>query len=108
MSAIYIAAIVLAAAAITYVAVRSLRADKSTEGDLAEEILLEEAEIIEAVAPGLEGVAEIRRRGLKPLRFKARATDPSYVFARGSRVRVVDFQDGVGIVEGADEVHVVR
>jgi hypothetical protein len=73
-----------------------------------EALLLEEAVITEPVAPGMEGRAELRKRGSKPLPLRVRATDSSQAFARGAMVRVIDLQDGCCIIEGSDEIHLVR
>lgn len=108
MPVVYIVVIALAAAATLYMAVRSLLQGATETVAASESVLLEEAVIVEPVAPGMEGRAEIRKRGAKPVLFRVRATDETHAFARGARVRVIDLQEGAGIVEGADEVHLVR
>jgi hypothetical protein len=108
MPAIYIAVIALAAVATLYIAVRALFPGTERADPASEAILLEEAVVVEPVAPGMEGKAEIRKQGAKPIQFPVRATDPSQAYARGAKVRVIDLQEGTCIVEGADEVHLVR
>jgi hypothetical protein len=108
MPVIYIAVIALAAIATLFIAVRVLSPGEGGADSASEEVLLEEAVVVEPIAPGMDGKAEIRKRGAKPVLFRARATDSSQAFARGSRVRVIDLCEGTGIVEGADEVHLVR
>jgi hypothetical protein len=108
MPVIYVVVIVLAAVLALYVAVRALLAGRGEAASVPETILLEEAVVIEPVAPGMEGKAEIRRRGDKPLQLRVRATDASQAFARGTKVRVIDLREGMGIIESADEEHLVR
>jgi hypothetical protein len=108
MPVIYIVVIALVAASALYIAARSLFPAGGRAVPASEEVLLEEAVIVELVAPGMEGKAEIRKHGAKPILFRVRATDESQAFARGARVRVIDLRDGAGLVEGADEVHLVR
>ena len=108
MHVIYIAIIALAAAAALYVAIRSLLSGGAVSASPPEAILLEEAIVTMPVAPGMEGKAEIRKRGAKPLPLRIRATDASQAFARGAKVRVIDMREGMCIIENADEVHLVR
>jgi hypothetical protein len=108
MPVIYIAIIALAAAAALYVAIRALLSGGAVSASLPEAILLEEAVVTVPVAPGMEGKAEIRKRGAKPLPLRIRATDASQAFARGAKVRVIDMREGMCIIENADEVHLVR
>jgi membrane protein implicated in regulation of membrane protease activity len=108
MPVVYIAVIALAAVATLYIAVRALFPGEGGGDPASEEILLEEAVVVEPIAPGMEGRAEIRKQGAKPLLFRVRATDASQAFARGARVRVIDLREGTCIIEGADEVHLVR
>jgi hypothetical protein len=108
MPAIYVAVIALAAIATLYIAVRALLPAADRPDSQPEAILLEEAVVVEPVAPGMEGKAEIRKRGAKPLRLRVRATDASQAFARGAKVRVIDMREGMCIIEGADVVHLVR
>lgn len=108
MTAIYIVVIALAAIATLYLAIRTLSPGEGEDDSASEEVLLEEAVVVEPVAPGMEGRAEIRKQGARPILFRVRATDASQAFARGARVRVIDLREGTCIIEGADEVHVVR
>jgi hypothetical protein len=108
MPIVYIALIVLAAVATLYIAVRALFPGEGRADPASEEILLEEAVVVEPIAPGMEGRAEIKKQGAKPILFRVRATDSSQAFARGARVRVIDLREGTCIIEGADEVHLVR
>jgi hypothetical protein len=104
----FIVVIALAAAAALALVVRALLPAKRASVPLSESILLEEAVITEPVAPGMEGRAELRRQGAKPLPLRVRATDASQVFARGSRVRIIDLQGGLCVIESADEEHLAR
>jgi hypothetical protein len=108
MPAIYVVVIALAAIATLYIAVRALFPSVGGADSASEEVLLEEAVVVEPIAPGMEGKAEIRKQGAKPVLFRVRATDASQAFARGARVRVIDLREGTCIIEGADEVHLVR
>jgi membrane protein implicated in regulation of membrane protease activity len=108
MPVIFVAIVALAAVLALYVAVRALLAGGKETVSVPETILLEEAIVIEPVAPGMEGKAEVRKRGSKPLELRIRATDASQAFVRGTKVRVIDLREGLGIVESADEVHLVR
>jgi hypothetical protein len=104
----YIVVITLVAIATLYIATRTLFPVWERESLASESFLLEEAVVVEPVAPGMEGRAEIRKRGAKPVLFRVRATEESLAFARGARVRVIDLREGICIVEGADAVHLVR
>jgi hypothetical protein len=108
MPVIFVVVIALAAVIALYVAARALLAGGGDAASVPEAILLEEAVVIEPVAPGMEGKAEIRKRGARPLRLRVRATDASQAFARGTKVRVIDLREGTCIVEGADQEHLVR
>ena len=107
MPIVYIALIALAAGIAVFLALRAIGARKS-EAPSPEALLLEEAVITEPVAPGMEGKAELRKHGSRPLPLRVRATDSSQAFARGAKVRVIDLQDGCCIIESSDEVHLVR
>lgn len=72
-----------------------------------EDFLLEEAEITEAVGPGREGRAFVRKYGV-PAPLPLRAREPGLAFPRGSAVRIIDCRDGCYLVEAADEEHLVR
>jgi hypothetical protein len=108
MSAAYFAIVVVAAVLALYIAVRALFPGGGEAAAAHETMLLEEAVVIEPVAPGMVGKAEIRKPGAQPLRFKVRATDASQAYARGTKVRVIDLREEVCIIESADEVHLVR
>jgi hypothetical protein len=108
MPAVYVVIIALAAAVCLFLVVRNLAMVHKGSSGLSEDILLEEAVITEPVAPGMEGKAELRKRGAKPLPLRVRATDASQAFARGAKVRVIDLREGLCIIENADEVHLVR
>jgi hypothetical protein len=101
---------IAAALALALALFLALRARRPAEAPSSptEAILLQEAIVTEPVAPGLEGRAEIRRPGAGPLPLRIRAADASQAFARGSKVRVIDLREGLGIIEGADEEHLVR
>jgi membrane protein implicated in regulation of membrane protease activity len=73
-----------------------------------ESLLLEEAIVVEPVAPGLEGRAEIRKDGAEPRSLRIRASDSAQAFARGARVRVIDYREGCCFIESADQEHLVR
>jgi hypothetical protein len=100
--------IALAAALILFFVVRAIRSNHEPTFPSAEATLLEEAIVTEPVAPGMEGKAEIRKRGADPVHLRVRATDGSQAYARGSLVRVIDLREGVCIVEGADQEHLAR
>jgi membrane protein implicated in regulation of membrane protease activity len=108
MPVAYIVVIALVAVATLYIAARTLFPAWEQESPASESFLLEEAVVVEPVAPGMEGRAEIRKRGAKPVLFRVRAMEDSLAFARGARVRVIDLREGICIVEGADAVHLVR
>jgi membrane protein implicated in regulation of membrane protease activity len=107
MPALYVV-LALAAAAAVYLAFQAFRAKNRTKTPSPESILLEEATVTEPIAPGLEGRAEIRKGGAEPLSLRVRATDSNQAFARGDRVRVIDFREGCGFIESADEEHLVH
>ncbi len=71
-------------------------------------LLLEEATVTEPIGPGLEGRAEIRKGGGEALTLRVRATDAGQAFARGARVRIIDFREGCCFIESADEEHLVH
>lgn len=73
----------------------------------AEDFLLEEAEITVPVAPGLLGKAIVAKFGAQAEVY-VKATTPDHAFARGDRVRIIDFQDDCYLVEAADEEHLVH
>jgi hypothetical protein len=113
MFTVYIAIAVLAVGIAAFLSLRALRPGALRRGrgsalPPAEALLLEEAVVTEPIAPGLEGKAELRKPGAKPLPLRVKAGDPSQVFARGSMVRVIDLREGCCIIESADEVHLVR
>ena len=108
MSVIVIAIIVLAAGLAAFLSVRGLRKVAHGPSPAPEALLLEEAVVTEPIAPGLEGKAELRRHGFRPLPLRARAMDSDQAFARGAKVRVIDFREGCCYVENVDEVHLVR
>jgi hypothetical protein len=105
-----IAIIVVIALAAGIAAFLIFRAPRGGSGGIPapETLLLEEATITEAVAPGLEGKAEIRKRGAASLALRARATDGAQAYPRGTKVRVIDIRDGCCYVESADEEHLAR
>ena len=73
----------------------------------AEDFILEEAEITVPVAPGLTGKAEVRKyRSVSEV--SVMATSGAAAYARGARVRIIDYQDGCYLIEAADEEHLVR
>ncbi len=107
MSVLVIAIVALAAGLAAFLSVRGLRS-AARPFPAPEALLLEEAVVTEPIAPGMEGKAELRKRGSKPLPLRARAMDSDQAFARGAKVRVIDFREGCCYVENADEVHLVR
>jgi hypothetical protein len=107
MTPLYIALAALAAILVLVLAARALAARRGRPL-VSEAVLLEEAVVTEPVAPGLEGRAEVRKLGTDPLQLRVRASDAAQAFARGAKVRVIDLRDGLGIVEAADEEHLVR
>jgi hypothetical protein len=100
--------VALAAALALFFIVRALRPGVGAAPSATEAVLLEEAVITEPVAPGMEGKAEIRRRGADPLILRVQASDSSQAYARGAKVRVIDLRDGLCIIEGAEQEHLVR
>jgi membrane protein implicated in regulation of membrane protease activity len=72
-----------------------------------EDFILEEAEITVPIAPGLVGRALVRKYGTQSEVY-VRATKGDDAYARGAKVRIIDFQDEVYLVEPADEEHLVR
>ena len=108
MPVIYVVIIAAASILALYVAARALLPRAGASAVVPEAILLEEAVVIEPVAPGMEGKAEIRKGGSKPLKLRVLANDASQAYARGTKVRVIDLREGLCIIEGADEVHLVR
>ena len=70
-----------------------------------EECLLEEAGVIEPIGPGMAGRVELHKTGLV---LRARAEDPAQAFASGARVRLIDYRDGIYLVEASDEEHRVH
>lgn len=108
MPVLVIAIIALAAGFAAFLSVRALRKTGRGPSPAPEALLLEEAVVTEPIAPGMEGRAELRKHGSKPLPLRARAMDSDQAFARGAKVRVIDFREGCCYVENADEVHLVR
>lgn len=111
MSVLTIAIIALAAGFAVFLFVRGRRGVSGAAGRLSpapESLLLEEAIVTEPIAPGMEGKAELRKHGSRPLPLRVRAMDADQAFARGAKVRVIDFREGCCFVENADEVHLVR
>jgi hypothetical protein len=74
----------------------------------AETLLLEDAIVTEPVAPGLAGRAEIQKEGGAARNLKVKAIDPCQAFERGARVRIIDIQGDLCIVEAADQEHRAR
>jgi hypothetical protein len=70
-----------------------------------EDCLLEEAGVVEPLAPGMTGRVELHKTGLV---VRARAQDPSQAFASGARVRLIDYRDGIYFVEPSDREHLVH
>ena len=56
----------------------------------------------------MEGKAEIRKPGVLPIVLRVRTTDSAQAFARGAKVRIIDFRDGCWFIESADEEPLVR
>ncbi len=73
----------------------------------AEDFILEEADITIPVAPSLMGKAVIRKFGSQAEVY-VRATSPDRAFARGDKVRIIDYQEDCYLVEAADEEHLVH
>jgi hypothetical protein len=107
MTAAIVAVLVLAAASAAYLALRA-RLARTGRNPNPESYLLEEATVVEPIAPGMEGKAELRKRGALPHVMRARATDAGQAFARGAKVRVIDYRDGCCFIESVDEEHLVR
>ncbi len=105
---VYIIIIALASGLAAFLVLRRFRPLDAVPSPAPESLLLEETTVTEPIAPGMEGRAEFRKRGSKPLPLRVRAMDPAQAFARGAKVRVIDFRDGCCIVENSDEVHLVR
>jgi len=72
-----------------------------------ERLLLQEAEVTVPIAPGMAGKVAVRGRGDR-LEVEAKAEGADEAFARGMRVRLIDFRDGAYLVEPADVEHLVR
>jgi hypothetical protein len=72
-----------------------------------EEFLLEEAAVVVPIGPGMMGKVEVRKYGAAAEVY-AKAEDPAQAFARGSRVRLIDYRDGSYLVEPADEEHLAH
>lgn len=72
-----------------------------------EDFLLDEAVVTVPVAPGMLGKAAVRRYGAE-VEVYIRAEDPAQAFARGERVRLIDYAEGSYLVEPADAEHMVR
>jgi hypothetical protein len=100
--------IALAVGFAAFLAIRAFRSGRREDHPVPEALLLEEAVVTQPIAPGMEGMAEIRELGVAPLVLRVRATDASHAFARGTRVRVIDCRDGCYFIENADEEHLVR
>ncbi len=106
LKAIYIALAVLGGGVVLVVLARALRSRRDPSSSFrAEDFILEEAEITVPVAPGLTGKAVVRKRGDE---VPVRATNGASAYARGSRVRIIDYQDDCYLIEAADEEHLVR
>ena len=108
MSVALIAIVALAAFLAVFLLVRGLRVGVGGAVPGTEALLLQELVVVEPVAPGMEGKAELRRRGAGAAVLSVRATDAGQAFVRGARVRVIDVREGCCYVESADEVHLVR
>jgi membrane protein implicated in regulation of membrane protease activity len=107
MPLVYLVAVLAAGLAVLLV-LRSLRSRRREAQAATNALLLEEATVTEPIAPGMEGRAEIRKGGAEPLALRVRATDSAQAFARGARVRVIDFREGCCFIESADEEHLAR
>jgi hypothetical protein len=118
MAAVLLVALVSAAFAVFFVAYYLVaRGTPSSPADKPEALILEEAELVEALAPGLEGKARVLRRAAgsardgiagKSLEVRVRGADESSAFTRGTRVRLIDWRAGVFLVEAADAEHLVH
>ena len=106
ISVLWAAATGVAIAVLARVLRKFLRRDLDSSFK-AEDFLLEEATITVPVAPGLVGRAMVRKFGAQAEVY-VRATSGDTAYERGARVRIIDYQDDVYIVENADEEHLVR
>lgn len=88
-------------------AARARRLRAGAPPPFPEDFLLEEAEVVAPIGPGMSGRVEVRKRGAAA-ELLARAEDPAQAFERGARVRLIDYRDGSYLVEPADEEHLVR
>lgn len=108
LKVIYVALAVLAGGVALVVLAKALRSRRDPSSSFrAEDFILEEAEITVPVAPGLAGKAVVRKRGA-PSEVSVRATSGASAYARGARVRIIDYQDDCYLIEAADEEHLVR
>lgn len=64
----------------------------------SEELLMEEAEIVVPVEPGMMGQAELRKFGAN-LDIYVKASDPKLALPKGTRVRIVDGSEELYTVE---------
>jgi hypothetical protein len=101
-------ALTLAAGLAAFLVIRALRSSHAGSSAPSEALLLEDAIITQPVSPGMEGGAEIRKRGAEPLAIRVRANDSARAFALGAMVRVIDIREGCCVIESADEEHLVR
>jgi hypothetical protein len=72
-----------------------------------EDFILEDAEVTVPVAPGLVGRAIVRKYGAQS-EIYVRAVKDAAAFARGARVRIIDYQEDCYLVEAVDEEHIVH
>jgi hypothetical protein len=72
-----------------------------------EDLILEEAVVTVPLAPGMMGKAELRKSGMV-VEIQVKAVDGDQAFARGSRVRVIDYRNECYLVEPSDEEHLVH
>lgn len=98
-----LAILILAAGAFFF-----LRTNRPHAASNTEELLLREAVVVEAVAPGMQGRAEIRSGDSPKMRLKIRAVDASQAFVRGQAVRIIDVEGDTCIVESSDQEHLAR
>jgi len=105
---LYFAGIVLVVGLAAFLVFRFLDSRAAKSLPSPEALLLEEATVTEPIGPGLEGRAEIRKDGGEALSLRVRATDAGQAFARGAKVRVIDFREGCCFIESADEEHLVH
>ena len=108
MPFLYVVIIVLVLAFVAYFSIHALRSGRNRPAPSPEALLLEEAIVTQPIAPGMEGKAEIRKPGVLPIVLRVRTTDSAQAFARGAKVRIIDFRDGCWFIESADEEHLVR